>query len=74
MSIVYKSQELYEEIIKNYSFVDKKKLKTATENELMALSYQTQDDIFTRYGIARKWDEAEKKKRRSEFLQRKFAR
>ncbi len=73
MSIIYKSDELYEEIIKNYSFVDKKKLKTATENELMTLSYKTQDDIFTRYGIARKWDEIEKKKRRSEFLQRKFA-
>lgn len=49
MSIIYKSQELYEEIVKNYSFVDKKKLKTATENELMLLSYQTQDNVFIQY-------------------------
>lgn len=72
MSTIYKSDELFDEIIKNYSFIDKKKLKTATENELMALSHQTQDNIFTQYGIARKWDEADKKKRRDNFLKQKF--
>lgn len=73
MPTTYRSDELFDEIIKNYSFIDKKKLKTATENELMALSHQTQDNIFTQYGIARKWDEAEKRKKRSNFLQRKFS-
>ena len=72
MSTIYKSDELFDEIIKNYSFIDKKKLKTATENELMTLSHQTQDNIFTQYGIARKWDEADKKKRRDNFLKQKF--
>lgn len=72
MSTIYKSDELFDEIIKNYSFIDKKKLKTATENELMALSHQTQDNIFTQYGIVRKWDEADKKKRRDNFLKQKF--
>lgn len=73
MPTTYRSDELFDEIIKNYSFIDKKKLKTATENELMALSHQTQDNIFMQYGIARKWDEAEKRKRRSNLLQRKFS-
>ena len=72
MSTIYKSDELFDKIIKNYSFIDKKKLKAATENELMALSHQTQDNIFTQYGIARKWNEADKKKRRDNFLKQKF--
>lgn len=73
MPTTYRSDELFDEIIKNYSFIDKKKLKTATENELMALSHQTQDNIFMQYGIVRKWDEAEKRKKRSNLLQRKFS-
>lgn len=72
MTIIYKSDEFFKEILKKYKFVDKNKLKTATENELMALSYKTWDNIFTEYGIYRKWDEAEKKKRRMNFLKNNF--
>lgn len=72
MAIIYKSDELFKEITEKYQFVDKKNLKNSTENELMHMSGQTGDNIFIQYGIARKWDEAEKKRRRSEFLQRKF--
>lgn len=69
---LYKSDELFVEIIKKFPFVDGENLRKSDDGELYKIAKQTGDDIFQRYAFARKMDDAEKKKRRENFLKQKF--
>lgn len=69
---LYKSDQIFAEIIKKFPFVDGENLKKSDDAELSKIAKQTGDDIFWRYAFARKVDEAEKKKRKNNFLQKKY--
>lgn len=64
------SAEILAEILEKYPFVEIKELKNATDNQLMAISSKVGDNIFTQYGIAKKWEEREHKERAKRFFQK----
>ncbi|RAL55447.1 hypothetical protein BLM37_04365 [Candidatus Gracilibacteria bacterium GN02-873] len=64
------SAEILTEILEKYPFVEIAELKNATDNQLMAMSSKAGDNIFTQYGIAKKWEERERKERAKRFFQK----
>lgn len=64
------SAEILAEILEKYPFVEIKELKNATDNQLMAISSKVGDNIFTQYGISKKWEERERKERAKRFFQK----
>ena len=64
------STEILAEILEKYPFMEISDLKNATDNQLMAMSGKVGNNIFTQYGIAKKWEERERKERARRFFQK----
>ena len=64
------SAEILAEILEKYPFMEISDLKNATDNQLMAMSGKVGNNIFTQYGIAKKWEERERKERARRFFQK----
>lgn len=62
--------EILSEIVEKYPFVEIAEVKNATDNQLMAMSGKVGNNIFTQYGIAKKWEEREHKERAKRFFQK----
>lgn len=65
------SAEILAEILEKYPFVEITEIKNATDNQLMAMSARTNDNIFIQYSIVKKAEERERKERAKRFFQKK---
>lgn len=64
------SKEILSEIVEKYPFVEIAEVKNATDNQLMAMSARTNDNIFIQYSIVKKAEERERKERAKRFFQK----